>query len=245
VGRPHVKGGPPVTARQKEHAAECSSSIAQIIANAPVTLDPKSNVTPDQIFPTYAGCSGDIFKTARACGITPQEVATLADEGGWLARISELIDLKKLDKFDDVGRALSRATNFVQANRWRIFIERMIREFEKIPDNELIDTFKTFKVDRMGESKCVGFSMRVLADISTALEKCHWLLYQSLSDTPPERATRKAVETAADEGGEVDMHARIARAMAGVGMKTLPEHGQDAQDAIVLTPVERPPTNPD
>jgi hypothetical protein len=160
-------------------------------------------------------------------------------------RIQELLDLKKIDKFDDVGRAISRVTNFVQANRWRLVLERMIRKFEEIPDADLLDAFKTFKVTKDGDAVMTSFSVRVLADISSALEKCHWLTYQSLSDTASDRTARKAKEKELEEpGGEADMHARIARTMAGVGMKTVDEHAVAAQDAVLPLVKQLPAKNP-
>lgn len=218
-----------------------AADMLDAITNAPMVIEP-GRADAEQIFLLYAGSCGDVAKTARACNVSMQEVIKLAEEGGWLARIHELIDLKKLDKFDDVGRALSRATNFIQANRWRLFLERAVRKFEEIPDEELLEAFKTYKVDKNGDARMTGFSLRVLADLSSALEKCHWLLYQSLLDTPSDRAARKTVEKAGDPAGESDIHARIARMMTGAGMKTVDQHVEAANDAV-LPPVPPKPTS--
>ncbi len=229
-----------MTQGEREITAETAREIGFAIGKVPLKIEP-GKADAEQVFMVYAGASGDIVRTAKACGIKPQEVATMADEGNWLPRISELLDLKKLDKYDDVGRALSRASNFVQANRWRIFLERVVRRFEEIPDEELIPFFQTFKVTKDGTPVMTGFSMRVLADISSALEKCHWLLYQSLLDAPADRTARKAAEKPDITGGESDIHARIARTLVGMGMKTVEQHGEVAHDAI-LPPVILKPT---
>jgi hypothetical protein len=120
----------------------------------------------------------------------------------------------------------------------------VVRRFEEIPDENLLDAFRTFRITKAGTEVMTGFSLRVLADISTALEKCHWLLYQSLMDSPAERVARRAVEKPEEPGGETDIHARIARTLAAAGMRTPEDHAQDAVTAIAPAVQQLPAKTP-
>lgn len=209
------------------------------IVNAPLKVE-ETPLEVEQVFMTYAGCCGDVQKTAKACGISMQRVIEYAETGNWLERIRELIDLKEIGKFDDVSRAISRATNFVQANRFRMYIERVVRKLSEVSDDELLDEFTTKRVTKDGQVVVTGLSLRMLADIGSAMEKVHWMTYMALCDGTPERAARKAEEKPDDVGGDSDMHAKIARTLAAMKLKTIDQQVEEANATVVQAPLPTP-----
>jgi hypothetical protein len=182
----------------------------------------------EQVFLLFAAFSGDIFKCAHACDIAPEDITRMAERGNWMERIRALIELKKGEKGPDVERGISRAINFVQANRYRLILERVIRGLDHLSDEDLMDQFVSKKVNKDGEVVVTGVSFRLLADLATALEKTHWMSYQALLDAPQDRSGRR--EKVKDDGpGNEDVHAKIARALAGVTSQDPVQQVQVAQ----------------
>jgi len=183
----------------------------------------RSEVDDSQLFMLFASFSGDVFKTAHASGFSPAEVTDRAHAGDWMVKLRGLIELKQVDKSGEVERSISRAINFVQVNRYRMIIDRIIRKWDKMTPEELTDELssKTYYAD--GTLKTSTISAKAFADIATAMEKVHWMSYQAMIDAPQDRAGRK--EKVKDEGpGEDDIHAKIAKALAGH-----PEHNPQVQ----------------
>lgn len=224
TGKP--KGPPPDTDNEVERGAiarriEARSDEA-VARKELVALNPglsridhetlgAARVDEGQLFMLFGSFCGDIFKTATAAGITPTLVTELAERGKWMERLRGLIDLKQSAKPGDVERMFSRATNFVQVNRMRIAIDRVLRKLDFMSDDDLIDfiTLKTFGPG--GDLKSSTVSLKMLADFATAMEKVHWMTYQALLDAPTDRQARR--EKVKEDPIEEDIHARIAKAL--------------------------------
>jgi hypothetical protein len=252
TGKP--KGPPPDTDNEVERGAiarriEARSDEA-VARKELVALNPglsridhetlgAARVDEGQVFMLFGSFCGDIFKTATAAGITPTLVTELAERGNWMERLRGLIDLKQSAKPGDVERMFSRATNFVQVNRMRIAIDRVLRKLDFMSDDDLIDfiTLKTFGPG--GELKSSTVSLKMLADFATAMEKVHWMTYQALLDAPTDRQARR--EKVKEDPIEEDIHARIAKALTqtpALDPAKVAEAAADAQSAHLQKVIE-------
>lgn len=197
----------------------------------------------DQVFMLYAAFCGDVAKTAHSSGIPQEQVEQLALEYGWPNRIKSLVDLTKGTKPGDVERGINRAINFVQAHRCRLFIEGVMRALAKEEKDQvaLLDQFTSEKRNRDGVVVERQFSARAIADLSSAMEKVHWMTYQALNDSPQERAKR--VEKISDDTAQADVHARIAAALADMRSSSPRAQLEEAQEKIakVVPPPLQPP----
>lgn len=211
-----------------------TKDLVEDVLNGPCTVNDAHEMDPDQVFSIYVTSFGDVFKTGKACGLSAQRVTEMAEAGGWLARIRDVIDLRKLDQSDDVARAMNRASNFIQASRMRLFVERITRQLSEVPDDKLLDAFLIKKVTKEGAEIVTGISFRILADLAACLEKTHWMLYQSLEDGVPERQARRKEAKDASPAETDDVHAKIARAMAG--MSEQPAQVATRDHEIISTP---------
>lgn len=224
TGKP--KGPPPDTDNEVERAGVLrrvqakedkafvlDALVARNPGLSPITRDTlgAARVDEGQLFMLFGSFCGDIFKTATAAGITPTLVTELAEQGNWMERLRGLIDLKQSAKPGDVERMFSRATNFVQVNRMRIAIDRVLRKLDFMSDDDLIEfiTLKTYGPG--GVLKTSAVSLKMLADFATAMEKVHWMTYQALLDAPTDRQARR--EKVKEDPIEEDIHARIAKAL--------------------------------
>ena len=207
--------------------------------------DPQSiDLDVDQVFMLYAAFCGDVAKTAHSSGISQEKVMALALEHEWPERIKSLVDLTKGSKPGDVERGINRAMNFVQAHRYRIFVEGVMRALMSTSSTEegLRDTLTTRHFNRKGEKISESCNMRPLADLASAMEKIHWMTYQALSDSPQERAKR--VEKPADESAQSDVHARIAAALANMRNKSPVAQLKAAQVEVAAEVILPPPPPP-
>ena len=178
-----------------------------------------------QAFLLYSTFAGDVLRTAEALGVSPAIVCRVADEDGWTAKLEPILALRKSGEPLDFERGLNRAINFVQAHRLRLFLERTLRAMVGWSDEQLEDALHP-AVGRRGRSPAGEvpqeenkFSARALTDFAAALEKCHAMTYQALSDTASDRAKRKEEHKGASAA---DLHVKLAEAMASVGAMQTP-----------------------
>jgi hypothetical protein len=185
----------------------------------------------EQTFMLYASFCGDVVRTAHASGATTSQVIDLAQKNDWMGRIRELVELKKTDKPGVIEKEFSRAMNFVQAHRYRVYLERVLRKLIAMSEDDLFKFLVSDRIDKTGRVVGQVFSTRPLADFASALEKVHWMSYQALGDTPQDRL--RAKEKPSDgELSETDVHARIAKAMAGMPSMCPAEHLKVAQQEL-------------
>lgn len=172
----------------------------------------------ENAFLLYATFCGDVVRTAHALNVPAQAVLAIADEEGWTGKLRPIIDLAKSQKPGDLDRAVNRALNFVQCHKMRCLLERVLRELTDKTDAELAVLTCEETVTKSGDTK-TKLCTRGFADLTSALEKCHAMSYQALSDTAQDRSKRKE-----SDGGEspVDLHAAIAAAMAKAGSANSP-----------------------
>lgn len=215
-----------------------------------MTPQPFIAIDRENAFLLYAAFTGDLERTAAALGVRPMDVLRVKQEEDWDEKLKPILELKKSSKPGDTERAINRALNFVQSHRMRMVIERIIRRLTGMSPEEL-DAYM-FTTEKTKDGSVISkLSTRALADLASALEKCHAMTYAALNDSAPERARRGAD---ADGGvGAADMHVRIAEAMrkAAEG-KTPVAQVFDARLAIaqaevaapLAEPTPEPPTNP-
>jgi hypothetical protein len=97
------------------------------------------------------------------------------------------------------------------------FTEDQIRARINEEDGVLtIDAPELEKAAKAMRRKPSSFS-RCLADLASALEKCHSMSYMAISDTVRERATRKEEDSGSASAA---LHARIAEAMSSAKVDT-------------------------
>ncbi len=167
---------------------------------------------PEEVFRLYAMFVGDLERTAIAAHLPLEQVAEMAAAGDWNKRIAVLIRLQKSGIPGDVERGVNRAINFIQADRMRRVIERVINTLNNMSADEMMQNLLCVTEDRNGNvtSKILT---RPFADLATALEKCHAMTYQALNDTATDRKGRSEHEdTASASAGE--MHLALVDAMS-------------------------------
>jgi len=165
----------------------------------------------ENIFLLYATFCGDVERTAHACNRTPSEIISLASVHGWNEKLRGIIELKRSGKPGDVERAINRALNFVQAHKFRLFLERVLRDIYALDSAYLMELLVVGSVDKDG-NKSHKLSTRAFADLAAALEKCQAMTYLALGDSAGERKGRE--EAADSEASGVSLHSKLAALMA-------------------------------
>lgn len=193
--------------QRRKPGLQLVKALAQVAdQTARVTKDPES------IFRLYAIFSGDVERTALAANMSVEQVVEMADAGGWMKKIAVLIRLQKSGIPGDAERGVNRAINFVQADRLRTIIERLLRALTQMSSEELFTYTLATQTDKDGITTN-KIHTRPFADLASALEKAHAMTYQALSDTATDRKDRKETPEQATAG---EMHMAIADAMAQV-----------------------------
>lgn len=169
--------------------------------------------TPEEIFRLYAMFVGDIERTAIAANRSVDEIVELSVAGNWAKRIAVLIKLQKSGIPGDTERGVNRAVNFIQADRLRSLIERVLRMLTNMAEGELITNLLAVTTDKEGNTT-TRIVTRPFADLATALEKAHAMTYQALSDTATDRKDRRETEDTNASAGE--MHMALVDAFAKV-----------------------------
>jgi hypothetical protein len=187
---------------------------------AGIDIESIEHLDREQVFLLYANFAGDISRTAAALNISATAVLRMAEEEHWLAKLEPIIALSKSQRPGAWERACNRAVNFVQAHRMRLILQRTVKRWSGMTDDELMEELSEKRFNKDGEEIGRKLNTRALADAMAAIEKAHSLTYQALGDTAPERAKRAA---AIDEGDSVqDIHSKLADAMSKVGMANSP-----------------------
>lgn len=202
--------------RAEEALRECNRDVPLARGYTEVPFD------REQAFLLYASFSGDITRTAHALGTSAEVVIRIETESEWKPRLNAVLALRSCGRPGDVERAINRATNFAQAHRARLFLERLITKIYRLTDAELQEycfvTETTSKKDKVtGEIEEYvekKISTRPFADLASAMEKIHNLTYVALQDGPTDRKNREAREASEDQTPVKDIHAAISAAVA-------------------------------
>jgi hypothetical protein len=212
-----------------------------------------AHIDRENAFLLYATFTGDLERTAHALNVRACDVLLMADEEKWNEKLKPILDLKKSTKPGDIERAINRALNFVQAHRMRMVIERVIKRLSGMNDAELEEyMFSEHALGKEGNRHMYKkLTTRALADLASAIEKCHAMSYAALNDSAPERGRRKDDSDPVAAG---DMHVKIAEAMQKAAeSKTVRAQLFDAQVAIgqqttdtpIMPPSDHPNDNDD
>lgn len=176
-------------------------------------------VNRENAFLLYATFCGDIVRTAAALNVSATTVLRMSDEENWPEQLKPILELKKSTKPGDIERAINRALNFVQAHRARMFLNRVLNRVIGMSDAELEEYLLTGGAGKDGIIPVKRLTTRALADLASALEKCHALTYAALNDSTAERVKRKE----SDDGiGATDMHLKLAQAFENVRASRTP-----------------------
>jgi hypothetical protein len=193
-------------------------------------------IDKENAFLLYATFCGDAERTAHALDVSPETIKAMAEGSGWDKKLRPIIELKQSSKPGDIERGVNRALNFVQAHRYRLFLERVLRQLTGLSGSDL-EAFlfpqeKTKGKAGLDDTVTQKFTTRALADLASAVEKCHLLTYLALNDTATERKERK--DDTDDSVAAAELHVRLARAMseAGGASKSIKGIVADAQLAI-------------
>lgn len=172
----------------------------------------------ENAFQLYATFCGDVERTAHSLGVQPVDVCRMADEGTWAERLRAIFALKKSTKPGDLERGLNRAMNFVQAQRMRLFIGRLLKKFSMMDETELDNWLFSTVERREGKGDNIAviterkINTKSISDLAAAMEKCHQMSYAALNDTASERVKRG--EDASNEPSATELHQALSDAMA-------------------------------
>ena len=202
----------------------------------PPKIEEQTPLDSEQAFLLYATFAGDLERTAHACGVRAVDILKAAEDLGWQERLKPILELKQSARPGDFERAMNRALNFAQAFRYRMFLERVLKQITGMtPEevNEYIFTRRLNPKDGLPLGQKI-LSTRALADLASALEKAHSLSYMALSDTAQDRAKRKEAEESGESASQ--MHTKIADAMSKLrSTKTVRGQLLDAQIEVAET----------
>lgn len=187
--------------------------LNKVLARASKAPQPPESFDEEHVFRLFASFSGDVERTAHAAGLMAEDVVQLAESHGWLKRISVLLKLQKSGRPGDAERGVNRSLNFVQADRFRQFLERFLRGVCALSDDELARYCMASEVDKSG-TQIFRLHTRPFADLASAMEKCHAMTYAALSDTATDRKERNEDPDADHTVG--GLHMAIANAMAQI-----------------------------
>lgn len=160
-------------------------------------------------FLLFASFSGDYVRTAQAAGVTVAAVKECAQALHWDQKLASLMTQVRCNKPGDLERAINRSLCFVQAHQIREVLDRVVQELYGQTADELVKG----NTPQAGANKGT-FSARALADLVTAAEKCHAMLYAALGDTAGERSKRALAEDGDADANPSDAFASMARQMA-------------------------------
>jgi hypothetical protein len=181
-----------------------------------MSQDPTEPFDKENAFLLYSIFCGDVKRTAHAIGVKEDLIEKLALVNGWDAQLKPIIDLKQSARAGDVERAINRALNFVQAHKTRMLLERVLVQLTGMSPSDL-EAFLFPQKTKGGGEVIQTFSTRALADLASAIEKCHAMTYLALNDTSSDRKERG--EDASSGAGESasEIHMKLAAAMSAAG----------------------------
>lgn len=185
----------------------------------PIDPETQAEIDRPQVFLLYATFCGDVEKTAHAVGLRPIDILRVADEEKWNDKLKAILELKKSNRPGDIERAINRALNYVQANRMRLLVERVLHKLSMMTGHDLEKYIFTEHEPKTG----LPFSKlttRALADLASALEKAQAMTYLALGDTTQDRNRRKEDDAGEHSGSQ--MHEQIAAAMGAVAASSSP-----------------------
>jgi hypothetical protein len=207
--------------RVRDARAKLNLALQAVEGEVPATFDRRN------AFLVYASMSGDSERTAMALGISHMSLERLIVEEGWDDKIASLIKLRKSGNAKQVERGVNRALNFIQAQRLRMILERLMRRLDDMTDDELMDySFaSTTKTDKNGETTIEKkFNARPFADLASAMEKTQVLSYMALADTAAERKKHGPTDA--------EIHSTIANAISKMNTEPAGPAGQAIEGAL-------------
>lgn len=169
----------------------------------------KNSVDVVACFLTYVTFCGDIEKTAAARNLDPAFVAKLSQDENWPARIKTICRMTAEGRPGDFERAQNRALCFVQGHQVATLLDRLIHELSEKTDADLVEVL----TPRNKDGSPGPISAKVFADLTAAMEKCHFLKYIALGDSVKEREQR-----AEEDGASVSanaLHSAVINALNG------------------------------
>lgn len=196
----------------------------------------KSRLDVSQIFLCYMSLVGDCVRTAAALDMDPTVVEALAEEEGWLEKVRRISVMSKSGKPGDYERAQNRALNYIQAHRMRMTVDALLRSFDGLTPEEIVERFET--LDKKGDRH---ISARFLADLAAASEKIQALSYAALGDSVKER-----VERAETQDGDMtpdQLHAAVIAALNAPHAPRIAAQVLEDEAKLAALPSEIPPTD--
>ncbi len=206
----------------------------------------------ENAFAIFATFCGDPVKSGAALGLPASAILRMSDEGGWADKLRPIIELKKSQRPGDVERSISRATNFAQAFKWRLFLQRVVKRISDMNDAEL-EEYLFVSEPRKDGSVMKKLSTRALTDMTAALEKAHSLCYMALGDSATERVKR-AQDSDDGEVSASEITLQICKAMAAARADNSPRTAvfeqqllaaQSKAAADLIPPTKSDPNNDD
>lgn len=192
---------------EQEWMKAISSAPTSPPVAAPVEID------AEQVFQLYAVMGCDAERTAGAVNLDVAVIKAMAKAGDWDGKLEIVKRLRKSGKPGDAERATNRAINFVQAYRYRVLLERILRRLSAYRDEDLDKLFDCPIFNKEGDIVGRRITTRPFADLAVAIEKCQSMIYIALNDTVTERMERDD-ETGGKQASATELHVQIATQLA-------------------------------
>jgi hypothetical protein len=137
----------------------------------------KNNLDCAKVFEAFIAFSGDETRTAIACELEVEEVHALAIAENWASRLKNWNELANGDA-KAVQIQINRAVSFIQGQRLRSVIDKLIQKLNELTPEELMVKLTA----ENGELRT-----RPIADLTKAAEAANLICSRALGDTPHER----------------------------------------------------------
>ena len=167
--------------------------------------------TPDpvQIFLTYMNFAGNVDQTAAVLQVDVSVVESLSAAGNWPSKIKELLKLGEGKEPREYKLSINRAIGYVQADRLRRLIDRVLTTISARDDDQILALLTT--TGPKGDS----FSTRPLTDLVKAAAEAQLMTRLALGDVG-------AGELAEDAKDGSSIALSVMRAMQAAGELEVP-----------------------
>ena len=172
-------------------------------------MDKLAQRDPVQVFLTYMQFAGNVEQTAAVLDLDTSSVKALEVAGNWKGKIEELVRLSEGKEPGEFKIAINRGVNFIQADRLRRLLDRVLTSLSNMPDEELIGLLTTTG------PKGASFSTRPLTDLTKAAAEAQAMTRLALGDV--------GAGTLAEEDSKgSDIALSVMKAMNGAAELSVP-----------------------
>lgn len=230
------------TNQKLAEAVSAANSAIRVVTDVTKEPGPPTlNIDLNDVFMLYAQFCGDLKRTAVAANLPVSEISRLAAQYHWTEQIAPLIELHGSARAGDTERAINRAMCYVQAYRFRLVLERVLKTIQDLDREGFTGELAEIYKDKNGDPLKVVITAKVYSDLAAAFEKVHGMTYMALNDSAPERGHR--IKREADtEQSVTDVYAQLSKTF--VKMRVEDAASAPVKPAVPAQAVEPPKVEP-